>query len=152
MRSFLLLLILSTTTFGCDTKSSEPSTAGGTGGGTESASTKPEIVEHQRADDKATEDLQARRTEEAKLQSTFEAADRRLGPLGEKAAKLTGANMHDANTAIAVVNTSKTTVIASIAKMRDATLPQLDAAKAQVVSDTDAFGKSIDELEKITVR
>ena len=155
MRQFLLLLILSTTTLGCDTKTPEPSTAGtaGTGGGTETASnSKPTIVEHQKVDDKATDDLQARRAEETKLQSSFDASDRRLSPLAEKAGKLTGTNKQDANAAVALANTNKATVIASIAKMRDATLTQWDAAKAQVVSDSDAFGKSIDALEKTTVR
>jgi hypothetical protein len=122
-----------------------------------------------RADDKATEDLQARRSEEAKateakaavdgeaikvhaatheqLQGNFDAADRRFNRLKERAEGLTGARKTQADAAVATNNTHVATAMASIAKLRVATLAQWDAAKALVEADTAALNKSLDTLE-----
>jgi hypothetical protein len=163
MRSLLLVLILSTTAFGCKkAQESEP---------TEGANAKPNASEseHRAADDKATEDLQARRAEEAKtteakaavdgeaikvhaathdqLQANFDAADRRFNRLKERAEGLTGERKKQADAAVATNNTNVATAMASIAKLRVASLAQWDPAKAQVETDTAALNKSLDTLE-----
>ena len=167
MRSLLLVLLLSTT-IGCGSNKKEQETT------TERASTaepadRTTNAEHRRADDKATDDLQARRAEEAKateakaaadanavkanaathdrLQAKFDASDRRFNQLEERVLKLTGAKRKKANAAVAVVKTHEATVMASIAKLREASLPQWDAAKVKVESDSVALDKAIDELE-----
>ena len=167
MRSLLLVLILSTTTVGCGSKNKETEAAP-----TERASgaeDRTTNAAHRRADDKATEDLQARRAEEAKvadakaaadadavkanaathdqLQAKFDASDRRFNRLEEKVLKLSGTKRKKANAAVAVVKTHEATVMASIVKLREASLPQWDAAKAKVETDSAALDKAIDELE-----
>ena len=167
MRSLLLVLVLSTTVgCGSNNKDTEATT-------TERAPVaegdRTTNAAHRKADDKATEDLQAQRAEEAKateakaaadadavkanavtheqLQAKFDAADRRFNRLEEKVLKLTGTKRKKANAAVAVVKTHEATVMASIAKLREASLPQWDAAKAKVQSDSAALDKAIDELE-----
>lgn len=159
MRSLLFILMLSTTTFGCDNKE-----------GTKWES-KPGLASnaHRAADDKATEDLQARRAEEAKateakaaadadavaahkvthdqLQARFDASDRRLNAMTEEVARTTGTKKKNATAAAAAAATVRPTVMASIARLRDATLAQWDAAKAQVEADAVTFDKAIDTLE-----
>lgn len=160
MRPFLLALILTTTTFGCGTnKAKDPDT------NTELASAKPQTA-HQKADDKATEDEQARRAVESdkadakaaeeaetakarkvtsdQLQANFDAADRRFNELNEKAAKATGTKKKKATAAAAEVKTRETTLMASIAKLRDATGAEWDPTKKQVDSDAIALDKAID--------
>ncbi|MDQ3335688.1 MAG: hypothetical protein M4D80_11015 [Myxococcota bacterium] len=167
MRPLLLVLILSATTFGCSKKEKESATT------TEGATAKPTTGDQPKtdraADDKATEDLQARRAEEAKaaeakaaadaeavkahaatheqLQANFDAANRRFNTLKEKADKLTGAKKKNADAAVAAVKTAEATMMANVAKLREASAAQWDAAKAQVEADAVALNKSIDALE-----
>lgn len=163
MRSLLLGLILSTTMLGCSSdkaKASEAGSAGPTASG-----------ERHAADDQATEALQARRAEEAtvaeakatadadvvaahkathsQLQANFDAADRRLTALKEEGARLTGTAKNNATIAMAVAQTHEASVLASIAKLREATLAGWDAAKAQVEADSLAFTNSVAALDAI---
>lgn len=164
MRLLFLVLILSTTTFGCGSKkgkatSEQPS----------SGTAAPTSTEHA-ADDKATDDLQAKRAEDDKavdakaaadaeavkahaatqtqVQTSFDASDRRFNALKERFGKVSAAKKAKANAAAAEVTSNEKTAMASIAKLRDAPLPQWDADKAKVDTDLDAFSKSIDALEK----
>ena len=166
MRSLLLVLILSTTTFGCGSKEGKettdhPSVA---------SSDPPLATGPHAADDKATEDLQAKRADEAKaadakaaadaqavkahattqaqLQASFDASDRRLNQLKEKLATMPSAKKTKANAKVADAKSNETTMMASIATLRDAPLPQWDAAKAKADADLEVFNKSIDALEK----
>jgi len=166
MRSLLLVLLLSTTTFGCGSKEGKettdhPSVA---------SSDPPLATGPHAADDKATEDLQAKHADEAKLadakaaadaqavkdhadaqtqlQASFDASDRRFNDLKAKLAKMSAAKKAKATARVDDVKTNETTVMASIATLRDAKLPQWDAAKAKADSDFAAFNKSIDALEK----
>jgi hypothetical protein len=169
MRSLLLLLVLSTTTFGCGSNKAKD-TSDHPSGGTPTASDEPSATGDHAADDKATDDLEAKRAAEAKavdtkaaadaetvkahaatqtqVQASFDASDRRFNELKEKIAKLSSAKKTKAKSAAAEVKTNETTVMASIAKLRDATIPQWDGAKAKVDTDMDAFNESIDALEK----
>jgi hypothetical protein len=169
MRSLFVILTLSTITFGCGSKegkenSDHPSSR------MAAASDRPEATGEHAADDKATDDLQAKRAEEAKaadakaaadaqavkahattqaqLQASFDASDRRFNQLTEQIAKLSAAKKKKASAGVAEVKTNETTVMASIAALRDATLTQWDAAKAKADTDFDAFSKSIDALER----
>ncbi len=174
MRSLLYVLILSMTTFGCDAKKSPDSTATAERASNSKSPTsddQPETnAEHHAADDKATEDLQAHRAEKAKaadvkadadadavkahaatqdqLQASFDRADRRFNPLKDDVGKLNGAKQRRANAAVTVVKTNEVAMMASIAKLRDASLADWDAAKARVDSDSQALDESIDALEK----
>lgn len=163
MRPFLLALILTTTTFACGTsKAKDPETTN-----TEVASAKPQS-DHAKADDKATEDLQAknavaadkadvkaaakaeeekaRKTTGDQLQASFDAADRRFNELNEKIAKTTGTKKKKATAAAAEVKTRETTVMASIAKLRDLAAADWDATKKQADADVVALDKAIDAL------
>jgi uncharacterized protein YPO0396 len=164
MRSLFFVLILSTTTFGCSSKTAKE---------TEPASdhaptTTDKPATNHAVDDKATEDLQARQAEEAKvvdakaatdvetvkahaatqtqLQARFDASDRRFNELKEKISALPAEKKTKANAAVAEVKANEATVMAGIAKLRFATLPQWDAAKATVDVDSKALDKSIDAL------
>jgi hypothetical protein len=162
MRSLLLVLILSTTTFGCGSKEGKDTTDH------PSTSDQPQATGPHAADDKATEDLQAKRADEAKvadtkaaadaqavkdhattqaqLQASFDASDRRFNELKEKLAKMSATKNAKANAKVADAKTNETTVMASIATLRDAPLPQWDTAKAKADTDFAAFNKSIDVL------
>ncbi len=153
MRPLLLVLILSASTFGCSKKEKESATT------TEGATAKPTTGDQPKtdraADDKATEDLQARRAEEAKAAEAKAAADAEAvkahaathEQLKEKADKLTGAKKKNADAAVAAVKTAEATMMANVAKLREASAAQWDAAKAQVEADAVALNKSIDALE-----
>ena len=82
-----------------------------------------------------------------KLQSDFDASDRKFNALKEKAANVTGAKKKTADTAVAEVTKREATVMASIAKLRDATGATWDSMKTQVEADTALLGKAIDALE-----
>lgn len=119
--------------------------------------------------DKATEDLQARgeakvlaeNAKEAadaevekthkvvldKLQQDFDVSDRRINPLKEKIAKATGAKRVNADTAATEVKKREKTVMASIAKLRDATGAEWGTTKTQVETGTAALNVAIDALE-----
>lgn len=163
MRSLLFVLILSTTAFGCGSKEGKDTTDH------PSTFEQPEgAAGPHAADDKATDDLQAKRADEAKvadakaaadaqavkdhattqtqLQASFDTSDRRFNELKEKLAKMSAAKKAKANAKVDDVKTNETTVMASIATLRDAKLPQWDAAKAKADSDFAAFNKSIDVL------
>jgi len=164
MRSLLLVLILSTTTIGCGSKEGTDTT------GHPSNPDQAEATAPHAADDKATEDLQAKRADEAKaadakaaadaqavkahattqaqLQASFDASDRRLNQLKEKLATMPSAKKTKANAKVADAKSNETTMMASIATLRDAPLPQWDAAKAKADADLEVFNKSIDALEK----
>lgn len=161
------------TTLGCGSAkeaSDHPASGAPTATDQTGTSDRPKAAGEHAADDKATDDLAAKRGEEAKtadakaaadteavkahaatqtqLQTSFDASDRRFNELKEKIAKLSAAKKTKANAAAVAVKTNETAVMASIVKLRDATLPQWDAAKAKVDTDFDAFSKSIDALEK----
>lgn len=163
MRSLLLGLILSTTILGCGSEKATSSEAG--------SAAPTAASDRHAADDQATEALQAHRAAEAKvvdakataeadlvtahkathtqLQANFDAADRRLTALKEEGARLTGAAKENATIAIAVAQAHEASVLASIAKLREATLAGWDAAKAQVEADSLAFTTSVAALDAI---
>lgn len=169
MRALLFVLIVSTTTLGCGSKNANDTSDHAASGQAETSDRSRGSGEHA-ADDKATDDLQAKRDEEAKaadtkaaadgdavkahaatqtqVQTSFDASDRRFNELEANTAKLSPEKKKKANAAAAEVKTNETTVMASIAALRDAPLPKWDAARAKVDSDLDAFNKSIDALEK----
>lgn len=81
------------------------------------------------------------------LQRAFDLSDRRFNPLKEKVANATGAKRRSADRATAEVTKRETAVMASIAKLRDATGAEWDATKIQVEADTVALNTAIDALE-----
>lgn len=169
MRSTLIALILSTMAAGCGSETTKPA-----GTAKPAATAEPAPGTAHTADDKATDDLQAHRAEQAsaadrqaaadaeavkahaevqqQLQARFDAADRRFNESKEKVATLKGANKKTATAAVATVKTNEATTMASIAKLRDASLAQWDGAKARVDADSDALDSSIDALDKTIVR
>lgn len=169
MRSILIALILSTMTFGCGSEAAKPAETA-----KPAAADEPTAAGGHAADDKATDDLQAHRAEQAnaadrqaaadaeavkahaaiqqQLQARFDAADRRFNESREKVGTLKGANRKSAVAAVATVKTNEATTMASIAKLRDASLAQWDTAKARVDSDSEALDHSIDTLEQTIVR
>jgi hypothetical protein len=170
MRALFFILLLSTTTFGCGSKKGKDTSDHPSNEQSQTSDEQAKGGGEHAADDKATDDLEAKRAEEAKtadakaaadadatkahaatqtqVQSRFDTSDRRFNELKEKIGKLPAAKKTKANAAAAEIKTNETTVMASIVKLRDATLPQWDAAKAKVDGDLDAFNKSIDALEK----
>jgi hypothetical protein len=166
MRSLFFVLILSTTTVGCSSKTATE--AEPTSDHTPTAAEKP--ATNHAVDDKATEDLQAKQAEEAKvvdakaatdvesvkahaatqtlLQARFDASDRRFNALKAKIPTLSAEKKSNANAAVAEIKANEAAVMAGIAKLRFATLPQWDAAKATVDADSNALDKSIDALDK----
>ena len=124
----------------------------------------------QQADDKATEDLEARNSEKAdvatakaeadadaakahavigeQLQKDFDVADRRFNALEVKAASATGTTKKRAATAMKDIKARESSVMAGIAKLRDANGDAWDTTKAQVDSDMVALNQAIDSLEK----
>jgi hypothetical protein len=169
MRSTLIALILSTMTLGCGSEAAKPVETA-----KPATAAEPTGAGGHAADDKATDDLQAHRADQAnaadrqattdadavkahaavqqQLQARFDAADRRFNESKEKAGKLKGANRKSVGAAVATVKTNEATTMASIAKLRDASLAQWDSAKARVDADSDALDSSIDALEKTIVR
>lgn len=153
MRALLLALLVTT---GCTDKK-------------DATKSEPAPSAQRRADDKATEDLEAHNAAKAdvatakadaaadaekvhaetgaQLQKDFDAADRRFNELEVKAASATGAAKKRATTAIADVNAREKAAMASIAKLRDATGAGWDTTKAQVDSDMVALNQAIDALE-----
>ncbi|MBL0219776.1 MAG: hypothetical protein IPQ07_38670 [Myxococcales bacterium] len=174
MRSLIYVLILATTTLGCNSRKANEADPASDQSATDHRGTNdvPRTTGDHAADDKATEDLQAKQAEEAKkvdakaavdaeavkahaamltqLQATFDASARRFNELNEKVSKLSATKKNEADRLAAEVKANEATVMASIAKLRDATLPQWDAAKAKVDTDTTTFNKSIDALELAT--
>ncbi|MBA2538036.1 MAG: hypothetical protein H0V17_00250 [Deltaproteobacteria bacterium] len=170
-RAALVALILTTTTFGCASKADQvettPSSAGSPAKG-DTEAPRPR-TENEQMQDKLTEAESARgeakvlaqnekekadaelvkthKVTQDKLQSDFDAADRRFNSLKEKAGKATGAKKQKATTAIADITKQQAAVMASIAKLRDATLPSWDAAKLEVDTNLATFDKSITALE-----
>jgi hypothetical protein len=168
MRALLLALTFTIST-GCSTKTetkvSKTATATGSGSGDGSSYPGP----GHEAQNKATEVEQARalnnvkaaNAEEAaaddaakahaithdKLQSNFDAADRRFNELKETASKLTGSEKQNADSAAAEVTKREVTTMASIAKLREATGAQWDATKAQVDSDLAALIQAINAFQ-----
>jgi hypothetical protein len=165
MRSVLLALILTTTTFGCGSKADKaapgavPSAAAPESGESEGAPR----TEKQQAEDKATEALSARgedKTEaliakeaadaelakahqvtQDKLQADFDAVDRRFNALKGKTTKAA------AKKASADVAAKETIAMANIAKLRDATGASWDATKAEVEANIAALAKAVDAFE-----
>ncbi len=86
-----------------------------------------------------------------KLQSEFDASDRTFIALKVKAADATGATKKKADAAIADITKREATVMAGIAKLRDATGAQWDKTKTQLDANIAAFNKAIAALE-ITLR
>ena len=160
MRTYLLALFL-TTTMGCSTDK-------GTDTKTAPASAKPPMTAHEEADNKATEDEQARRAALAdkadvkaaddaelaktrkvthdQLQARFDAADRRFNELQATAGKVTGTKKRNAAAVVGEIKTREATVMASIAKLRGATGAAWDATKQQVDIDAAALDQAIDTL------
>ena len=82
-----------------------------------------------------------------KLQSAFDASDRKFNALQEDAAKATGAKKKKADAAAAEVTKREAAAMASIAKLRDATGAAWETTKTQVEADTVALDKAIVALE-----
>lgn len=164
MRALLLVLLLTVST-GCGSK-----TEGNTERkADEAARTTGEPAASREDQDKATEALQARgeakvladNAKEAadsdvakanklahdRLQRDFDVSDRRFNPLKEKVAKATGAKKTTADAAAAEVTKRETTVMASIAKLREATGAEWNTTRTQVEADLAALDTAIDALE-----
>lgn len=161
----LLLALLFTTACTSDKKEAATEDPASTSSGT----VKPAQTAQRAADDKATEDEQARQNAKldvataqaatdsaaakahaetaAQLQKTFDAADRRYSVLKEKAASATGAAKQRADAAIADANAREASVMAGIAKLRDASGAAWDTTKTQVDSDIVALNQAVDSLE-----
>jgi hypothetical protein len=165
MRAALLALIF-TTTFGCASKAEQtdkpPSTAPTT-------KDEPPRTADQQMQDKLTEaesargeakviaqnekesaDAELAKTHKGihdKLQSAFDAADRRFNAVKEKVGKATGAQKQKATTTMAAIVKHEASVMANIAKLRDLADPNWDAAKTEVETSMAALDKSIGELE-----
>ncbi|MBA3459849.1 MAG: hypothetical protein H0T46_07800 [Deltaproteobacteria bacterium] len=121
------------------------------------------------ADDKATEVEQARNAAKAdvataqaasdttaaranaettaQLQKTFDAADRRLTELKERAASATGATKERVDAAVAEATAREANVMAGIARLRDASGAAWDTAKAQLDADIVAMNQALVSLE-----
>jgi hypothetical protein len=118
------------------------------------------------ADDKATADLQARGEADMKataaqealdveaakvhgvatdrFQANFDASDRKFNVMKEKAKKVPAATKKTADVVIADIAAREATVMSGIKRLRSATGPAWDTAKAQVEIDSAALDKSID--------
>ena len=127
------------------------------------------VAAQRAADDKATEDEQARNAARvdvdtaraateaatakahaqtgAQLQRDFDAADRRFNALKVKAASATGAAKRGADAATVDATAREASVMAGIAKLRDATGAAWDTTKAQTESDLVALSHALDSLE-----
>jgi len=104
------------------------------------------------AEAKATADadvVTAHKATQTQLQANFDATDRRLTALKVEGARLTGTAQKNATIAMAVAQTHEASVLASIAKLREATLTGWEAAKAQVEADSLAFSTSVDALDAL---
>ncbi len=95
--------------------------------------------------------LKANAVAHAKLQTDFDESDRRFTTLKEKAATATGATKKKADAAIADITKREATIMAGIAKLRNATVAQWNALKPTHDANTAAFNKAIDALE-VTLR
>ncbi|CAN5911281.1 hypothetical protein BH11MYX3_BH11MYX3_03790 [soil metagenome] len=170
MRALLLASIIAATSIGCGSKT-EPAPAGSasTPTGEPATASGGATAEHRAADDKATEVEQAKGLAQAevnsakttvedaaaklqkaardKLQQSFDASDRKLTSLKEKAAKLTGTKKREADDAIADISVHEGTVMSGIASLRDATAAAWDAAKVQAEADLNALNNKVDALE-----
>ncbi len=168
MRALLLASIIAVTSFGCGSKS-EPTPAG-TAADKPASGAQPTPSAHRAADDKATEVEQAKAVAQAevnsakgtvddatatlhkasrdKLQQSFDASDRKLTALKEKAAKLTGTTKRDADAALADISAHGGTVMSGIASLRDATGAAWDTAKTQTEADLVVLDSKIDALER----
>ncbi len=173
MRALLIALLLPITTIACDTKpevkpevKAEVAKTGEAKTGEVKTSEPAATIEEQ---NKATDVEQAKgaaKTEVAivkeaadkavvpahkiahdKLQSDFDDADRKFIALKEQVATATGAKKKNADAAVAEVTKREATVMAGIAKLRDATGAQWDATKTQVDADALALDKAIVALE-----
>lgn len=165
MRAALLALLL-TTTVGCASKgdakpaagssSTEPSPATGERPRTASEQVQDKLTEAEsalgEAKTKALIKLEAAEAELAKtqkgtateLQSAFDASDRRFIALKDQVANATKEGVR---TASAEVAKREAVVMASIAKLRDATVQTWDATKTEVEADLSALDRSIEALE-----
>lgn len=168
MRAALLALLF-TTTFGCASKAEQTDKAP-SNASTTTTDERPRTANEQ-AQDKLTEAESARgeakviaenekqaadaelakthKVTHDKLQSEFDASDRRFNALKEKAGKATGAQKQKATTTVAAIVKQEAAVMAGIAKLRDEANPNWDAAKAEVDTSMAALDKSIGELEII---
>jgi hypothetical protein len=166
MRAQLTALIFVLTTIACGSKkdsttgeAAKTTTSTGGSGATASREAQDKATEAEQArgnakteadNAKEAADAEAAKTHKLAsdhLQSDFDASDRRFNALEEKAAKATGAKKQKANAAVAEVTKREATVMASIAKLRDATGAQWDTTNTQVQADAAALDKSIDALE-----
>ncbi len=168
MRALLLALLITITT-GCSSKT-EQSTEQFTGKPSEarpSGGVGPAVSVADQ--NKATEELQARNENKVleanakeaadsdaakthkvvndKLQASFDVADRRFNSFKAKVVKVTEPKKASVDAAVADVTKREATVMASIAKLRDASGAAWDAAKTQVEADTVALNTAIDALE-----
>ena len=167
MRAALVALIFTTSSFGCAStpepgeKTAPPSTASSEGERprtaneqvqdklTEAESARGEaktkaLIEKEAAD---LELAKTRKVVHDKLQSDFDASARRFNGLKEKTGRTTGAQKQKATQAIADITKQEAAVMASIAKLRDATGPEWEVAKTEVDTRMVAFDKSIGALE-----
>jgi hypothetical protein len=166
MRAALFALIFTTTSFGCASRSdpAEPAPAS-----TASANAERPRTENEQMQDKLTEaenargeaktkaliekeaaDLELAKTRKIihdKVQSDFDASARRFNGLKEKSARATGAQKQKATQVIADITKQEAAVMASIAKLRDATGPEWDGVKTEVDANMVAYDKSIGVLE-----
>lgn len=140
-------------------KPAEPLPAGYTGGSAaqdkatevEQANNLAKVEAATAKEAKDSDSADANKITHAKLQTDFDASDRRFTTLKEKAATATGATKKKADAAIADIKKREATVMAGIAKLRDATVAQWKATKPQHDANTLAYNKAIDALE-VTLR
>ncbi len=166
MRAALFALIFTTTSFGCASRSEPGETAPPS---TASAGTERPRTENEQMQDKLTEaesargeaktkaliekeaaDLELANTRKVihdKVQSDFDASARRFNGLKEKAGKATAAKKQKTTQTIADIAKQEAAVMASIAKLRDATGPDWEGAKTEVDAGMVAYDKSIGALE-----
>lgn len=166
MRAALFALIFTTTSFGCASKSERGETAPPSNAPAEGE--RPRTANEQMQDkltetenargeaktkaqiEKEAEDLELaknRKVVHDKVQSDFDASARRFNGLKEKAGKATAAQKQKATLAIADITKQEAAVMASIAKLRDATGPAWEGAKTEVDAAMVAYDKSIGALE-----
>lgn len=83
-----------------------------------------------------------------KVQSQFDASDRKSAYLKEKAAKATGAAKKNAEAAVAELDKRRSTANESIKGLQGATGAAWDTAKAKADEDVASFGKAVESLEQ----
>ncbi|AKU96077.1 TPR repeat-containing protein [Labilithrix luteola] len=86
--------------------------------------------------------------EQKKLQSQFDANDRKSTYLKEKAGKATGNAKKNADAAVAELDKRRATASESIKNVQSATGAAWDTAKAKADEDVAAYGKAVESLEQ----